>query len=58
MFAFILMPVKMFDRESAEMYIKFEMYFLPKLAFGLITTPEQFEVAMTDFLNTLPDDEF
>ena len=59
MFAFVLLPVKMLeDREAAEMYVQFQTYFLPKLMFGVIKTPEQFEIAMTDFLNSIPDEEF
>lgn len=59
MFAFVLMPIKiMNDSEFTKFYVAFETYMLPKMMAGLITNEEQFEIAMTDFLNTIPDDEF
>lgn len=54
----ILFPITLMpDQESSQMYIRYQLYMLPKVAAGQIHDEESLVDATMDFLHTVIDED-
>jgi hypothetical protein len=57
MVALLLTPIRLFDEESAEAYVRFQNFFLPRFFVGAIRTEEDFIAAIEAFADMMLDED-
>jgi hypothetical protein len=57
MVALLLTPIRLFDPESAETYVKFQNFMLPRFFVGAITDMDDYIMALEAFTNMILDED-
>ncbi|UVK63616.1 hypothetical protein SEA_DOXI13_27 [Streptomyces phage Doxi13] len=53
----LLTPIRLFDEEAAETYVRFQNFMLPRFIVGAIRTEEDYIMALEAFTDTLLDED-
>lgn len=57
MVALLLTPVRLFDEEAAETYVRFQNFMLPRFFVGAIRDVDDYIMAIEAFTDTLLDED-
>lgn len=57
MVALLLTPIRLFDRESAETYVKFQNFILPRFFVGAIKDVDDYIMAIEAFTDMILDED-
>jgi hypothetical protein len=57
MVTLLLFPVRIFDEESAETYVRFQNFMLPRFFVGAIQDADDYLVALEAFTDMMLDEE-
>lgn len=57
MVALLLTPIRLFDRESAETYVKFQNFMLPRIFVGAIQDEDDYLMALEAFTDMILDED-
>jgi hypothetical protein len=57
MVALLLTPIRLFDDESAETYVRFQNFMLPRLFVGAITDMDDYIMALEAFTDMILDED-
>jgi hypothetical protein len=57
MVAILLTPIRLFDEEAAEAYVRFQNFMLPRFIVGAIRTEDDYIMALEAFIDTMLDED-